>query len=82
MSLAKLVVLETPVTLPPLEKRGAGGEGRERGGGGGGVEAAEGSEAREAIWWRTWREMGCDAERGADEIWPVPKVMRGVTGAG
>lgn len=35
---------------------------------------------REEVWWETWREMGCDLDRGGKEIWPVPKMGRGLTG--
>ena len=40
----------------------------------------EGKEAREEVWWETWREMGCDLELGGNEIWPVGKMRRGLTG--
>jgi len=41
----------------------------------------EGGRARrEAVWWETWREMGCDVD-SSNEVWPVPKVRR-VVGAG
>ena len=78
--LAKLIVMETPGMLPPPGEQQGGGVGDR--GGDSGVELVEGREGREAMWWRTWREMGCDAGRGADEIWPVPNVSRGVTEAG
>ena len=38
----------------------------------------EGRETRDEVWWETWREMGCDAERGGNEVWPVRKIRRGV----
>jgi hypothetical protein len=38
-------------------------------------------ESREEVWWETWREMGCDLERSANEIWPVGKMRRGLIGS-
>jgi len=37
----------------------------------------EGREKREEIWWETWKTMGCDLDRGVNEIWPVGKMRRG-----
>lgn len=36
----------------------------------------EGRELREEVWWETWREMGCDLDMGAKEVWPVIKNRR------
>lgn len=41
----------------------------------------EGRELREEVWWEAWREMGCDLERGGNEVWPVGKMRRGLTGS-
>lgn len=41
----------------------------------------EGREKREEVWWETWREMGCDLERGGMDIWPVGKMRRRETGS-
>jgi len=38
----------------------------------------EGRELRDKVWWEVWREMGCDLERGGNEIWPVEKLRRGL----
>lgn len=38
-------------------------------------------ELREEVWWETWREMGCDLERGGNEVWPVGKMRRGLAGS-
>ena len=41
---------------------------------GGGKEARE---AREEVWWETWREMGGDLDHSGNDIWPVGKIGRG-----
>ena len=64
-SLARLVSAET-------QAQSTGGDSIE------GVK--EGREAREEVWWETWREMGCDLERGGNEIWSVGKMRRGLAG--
>ena len=69
-SLAKLVAREA---------QGAEEEGVGTGRGAGGRD--EGREKREEIWWETWREMGCDVERGLGEVWPVEKMRRRGTGS-
>lgn len=45
------------------------------------VAQKEGKEKREEIWWKTWKDMGCDLDRGINEVWPVPKVRRGLAGS-
>jgi Transcription factor TFIID complex subunit 8 C-term len=37
-------------------------------------------EKMEEVWWETWREMGCDLDRGVGDIWEVPKVRRRLAG--
>jgi hypothetical protein len=39
-----------------------------------------GREGREAVWWKTWRDMGFDDGVEGREVWPVPTVRRGVAG--
>jgi hypothetical protein len=39
-----------------------------------------GREGREAVWWKTWRDMGFDDVEDEREIWPVPVVRRGIAG--
>ena len=38
----------------------------------------EGRQKREDVWWQTWRDMGCDLDRGGNQIWPVAKLSRGL----
>ena len=64
-SLAKLVAREMQSVREGEERAGERG-GRER---------------RDEMWWETWREMGCDVERGVGEVWPVGKMRRRVTGS-
>jgi hypothetical protein len=41
-----------------------------------GKEEKTGRELREEVWWETWKEMGCDLDRGTKEVWPVRKPRR------
>jgi hypothetical protein len=40
----------------------------------------DGKGKREEIWWETWKEMGCDLDRAAGDVWEVGKVKRELTG--
>lgn len=40
----------------------------------------EAREARDEVWWETWREMGCDLDHGGNEIWSVGKMRRRLAG--
>jgi hypothetical protein len=68
-SLAKLAQAETPVVQEVIVAATGDND-----------DVVVGREGREAFWWRTWKEMECDKEIGAEEVWPVPKVRRGVGG--
>jgi len=37
----------------------------------------EGREKRDEVWWKCWREMGCDIDGGNEGIWPVERGRRG-----
>jgi hypothetical protein len=41
----------------------------------------EGRELRDDVWWEAWMEMGCDLERGGNEVWPVGKMRRRLAGS-
>jgi hypothetical protein len=46
-----------------------------------GKEEKEGRDLREEVWWETWKEMGCDLDRGTKELWPVRKTRRAGMGS-
>jgi hypothetical protein len=40
----------------------------------------EGKQKRDEVWWETWKELGCDLDRGNGDVWPVNKMGRGLVG--